>query len=54
MSAFISKTLIGMLTADVFEKVAKQVIVAVLKELSKRTDNTLDDTAVAALEDALL
>ena len=45
--------LIKLLTAKAFERVAKKVLIAVLRNLSKRTTNDIDDTAVEALAEAL-
>jgi hypothetical protein len=45
--------IVKLLASVVVRKVAIKVIVAVLRELAKKTENTLDDRAIDALVEAL-
>jgi len=49
MSGIIAK----LLASKILEKLAKVVVLALLRALSKRTTNTVDDEIVAEIEKAL-
>jgi hypothetical protein len=49
MSSLIAK----LLASKILEKVGKAILLALLRELSKRSTNTIDDEIVKAVEEAL-
>jgi hypothetical protein len=48
-----SSILAKLLASAVMKKVAISVLIKLLKELAKRSDNTIDDELVKAVEEAL-
>jgi len=45
--------LVGLLKRMLTKKILEKVLISLLKEISKRTDNTIDDELVKAVEGGL-